>query len=103
MVWVLLLSLIHIFLPIDQIRPSPFQARREFSEQELAALAQSIRENGLLQPISVRKDVYKRQDLAPENEIDCLPQAMVQDTALLDFINEVQMYYTCLLYTSRCV
>ena len=40
------------FLPIDQIRPSPFQARREFSEQELAALAQSIRENGLLQPIS---------------------------------------------------
>ena len=33
-------------------------------------------------------------DLAPENEIDCLPQAMVQDTALLDFINEVQMYYT---------
>mgnify|MGYP002233366106 CR=1 FL=1 len=36
-------------------QPSPFQARREFSEQELAALAQSIRENGLLQPISVRK------------------------------------------------
>ena len=33
-------------------------------------------------------------DLAPENEIDCLPQPMVQDTALLDFINEVQMYYT---------
>ncbi len=31
------------FLPIDQIRPSPFQARREFSEQELTALAQSIR------------------------------------------------------------
>ena len=33
-------------------------------------------------------------DLAPKTEIDCLPQAMVQDTALLDFINEVQMYYT---------
>ena len=33
-------------------------------------------------------------DLAPANEIDCLPQAMVQDTPLLDFINEVQMYYT---------
>ena len=43
------------FLPIDQIRPSPFQARREFSEQDLAALAQSIRENGLLQPVTVRK------------------------------------------------
>ena len=43
------------FLPIDQIHPSPFQARREFDERELAGLAQSIRENGLLQPISVRK------------------------------------------------
>lgn len=43
------------FLPIEQIHPSPFQARKNFSEQELAGLAQSIRENGLLQPISVRK------------------------------------------------
>jgi ParB family chromosome partitioning protein len=43
------------FLPIDQIHPSPFQARQTFEEQELAGLAQSIRENGLLQPISVRK------------------------------------------------
>ena len=42
-------------LPIDQIRPSPFQARKSFEEQELAALAQSIRENGLLQPVTVRK------------------------------------------------
>ena len=38
------------FLPIDQIRPSPFQARREFSEQELAALAQSIRETVCCSP-----------------------------------------------------
>ena len=41
--------------PIDASRPSPFQARTSFDEQELAGLAQSIRENGLLQPISVRK------------------------------------------------
>ena len=42
-------------LPVEAIRPSPFQARTSFGEQELAGLAQSIRENGLLQPISVRK------------------------------------------------
>ena len=42
-------------LPIDAIRPSPFQARTSFDEQELAGLAQSIREHGLLQHISVRK------------------------------------------------
>ena len=27
-------------LPIDQIHPSPFQARKSFDEQELTALAQ---------------------------------------------------------------
>ena len=42
-------------LPIDQIHPSPFQARKSFDEQELTALAQSIRENGLLQPVTVRR------------------------------------------------
>ena len=42
-------------LPVESIRPSPFQARSVFDEKELAGLAQSIRENGLLQPISVRK------------------------------------------------
>ena len=42
-------------LPVEAIRPSPFQARTSFNEQELAGLAQSIRENGLLQPISVRR------------------------------------------------
>ena len=41
-------------LPIESIQPSPFQARMNFNEQELAGLAASIRENGLLQPIAVR-------------------------------------------------
>lgn len=36
------------------IVPNPFQPRREFSEQDLADLVSSIRENGLLQPIVVR-------------------------------------------------
>ena len=33
-------------------------------------------------------------NMAPENDVVNIPQPMVQDTALLDFINEVQMYYT---------
>lgn len=33
-------------------------------------------------------------NMAPDNEIDNIPSPMVMDTALLDFINEVQMYYT---------
>jgi len=41
-------------LPVSQIVPNPFQPRREFAEEELADLAASIRENGLLQPVVVR-------------------------------------------------
>lgn len=39
---------------IGSITPNPFQPRRDFSEKELSELAQSIQENGLLQPIVVR-------------------------------------------------
>jgi len=41
-------------IPVAAIAPNPFQPRREFSEEELADLVSSIRENGLLQPIVVR-------------------------------------------------
>lgn len=41
-------------LPLTAIVPNPVQPRRVFSEAELAELAASIRENGLLQPLVVR-------------------------------------------------
>jgi ParB family chromosome partitioning protein len=41
-------------LPVASVTPNPFQPRREFSEDDLADLANSMRENGLLQPIVVR-------------------------------------------------
>ena len=40
---------------ISQIRPSPFQPRRDFNEEELMGLADSIRKNGIIQPLTVRK------------------------------------------------
>jgi len=41
-------------VPIELIRPGALQPRRRFAEAELAALAQSIREKGILQPLLVR-------------------------------------------------
>lgn len=38
---------------IDRVRPNPDQPRRQFSEPELATLAESIRQHGVLQPIVV--------------------------------------------------
>lgn len=42
-------------IDINSIYPNPAQPRRAFDEQELLALSRSIRTNGLLQPISVRR------------------------------------------------
>jgi ParB family chromosome partitioning protein len=41
-------------VPIELIRPSALQPRRHFAEEELDALAQSIRDKGVLQPLLVR-------------------------------------------------
>jgi len=42
-------------VPIEFLQPGPFQPRRLFAEDELTALADSIRANGILQPILVRR------------------------------------------------
>jgi ParB family chromosome partitioning protein len=41
-------------LAIEEIRPNPFQPRKEFRPEELAELESSLRTNGLLQAITVR-------------------------------------------------
>jgi ParB family chromosome partitioning protein len=41
-------------VPIENIRPNPKNPRRSFSDGELAELANSIRERGIIQPIVVR-------------------------------------------------
>lgn len=42
-------------VPIDQIQPSQFNPRKNFNEEELNELADSIREKGLVQPLIVRE------------------------------------------------
>jgi ParB family transcriptional regulator, chromosome partitioning protein len=42
-------------IPVSAIRPNPYQPREHFDEEELASLAESIREVGILQPVLVRE------------------------------------------------
>ena len=42
-------------LPIYKVEPNPDQPRRDFDEEELQALADSIAEHGIIQPITVRQ------------------------------------------------
>src|SRR4051812_26941957 len=50
-------------IPLDQIEPNPFQPRTEFDEEALAELSASIKEQGIIQPITVRKLGYDKYQI----------------------------------------
>ncbi len=48
------------WVEVDKIKPNPFQPRREFDEAKLNDLARSIRQYGVIQPLTVtRKEIHK--------------------------------------------
>lgn len=50
-------------IPINQIETNPFQPRVDFDSEALNDLAASIREQGIIQPLTVRKMGYDRYQL----------------------------------------
>ncbi|HEV2972621.1 MAG TPA: ParB/RepB/Spo0J family partition protein [Pirellulales bacterium] len=56
-------------ISVHDIERNPFQPRREFDEQEIAALADSLTEHGLIQPILVRRVGERYQLIAGERRL----------------------------------
>ncbi|MFP4539515.1 MAG: ParB/RepB/Spo0J family partition protein [Candidatus Paceibacterota bacterium] len=50
------------WIEVDKIRPNPFQPRREFNEEELQSLANSIRQYGVLQALVVTRQEILKDD-----------------------------------------
>ncbi len=50
-------------LPIDELRPNPYQPRKVFDEEKLQELASSIKEHGIFQPIIVKKSSIKGYEI----------------------------------------
>lgn len=53
-------------ISLDELDPNPYQPRRTFSEEEIAELAETIREHGIIQPITVRKSGGRYQIVSGE-------------------------------------
>jgi ParB family transcriptional regulator, chromosome partitioning protein len=56
-------------IAVDQIDPNPFQPRRHFDPQEITALADSLRQHGMLQPVLVRSAGDRYQLIAGERRL----------------------------------
>lgn len=65
-------------LDIDLISPNPAQPRVTFDEAKLEELAQSIRENGIVQPILVRKKGSRYEIVAGERRWRAAQRAELQ-------------------------
>ncbi len=71
---------------VSAIEPSPYQARREFAPEQIDELADSIRAEGLLQPVVVRRHGEKFQLIAGERrwrafqklELKTIPARLVE-------------------------
>ena len=64
-----------VFLPAKAIRPNPAQPRELFRQEELSDLAESIRQHGVLQPLSVRRVGVQYELIAGERRLRAAQQA----------------------------
>ena len=68
-----------IFLPARSIRPNPAQPRKIFREDALTELSDSIRQHGILQPLSVRRITGGYELIAGERRLRAAQMAGVTD------------------------
>ena len=91
-----------VFLPARAIRPNPAQPRKIFREEALSELAESIRQHGILQPLSVRRVGTNYELIAGERrwraaqqagltEIPCIVMTMdEQESGMAAMIENLQ-------------
>ena len=68
-----------IFLPARAIQPNPSQPRKIFREDALTELSDSIRQHGILQPLSVRRITGGYELIAGERRLRAAQMAGVTD------------------------
>ena len=68
-----------VFLPVRSIRPNPAQPRKIFEEAALDELADSIRQHGILQPLSVRRQGTSYELISGERRLRAAELAGITD------------------------
>ena len=55
-----------VLVPLDEIRPNPYQPRKLFDEEKLQELASSIKEHGVFQPVILKSSIQGYEIVAGE-------------------------------------
>lgn len=56
----------------ERVKPNPYQPRKEFDEERLKSLAESIRQYGILQPLTVTRTEVERADGGIQTEYELI-------------------------------
>ena len=80
-------------IPLDRIAPNPLQPRRNFNDTSLAELSESIRLNGMVQPIIVHKNGAGYTIVAGERRYRAARLAGMADApaVIMDDLDDVRM------------
>jgi len=70
-------------LPITQIRANPYQPRTSWNQEQLQELCESIKTNGIIQPIIVRKNAGGYEIIAGERRFRAAAMAGLQTVPVL--------------------
>ena len=79
-----------LFLSVDAICPNPGQPRRAFAQSDLEELAASIRELGLLQPLTVRRREGRWELVAGERRLRAARLAGLEEVPCLSIQTDGQ-------------
>lgn len=85
-------------VPLAKIVPNPNQPRRDFDEEKLAELADSIKKNGLIQPIVVRKHGIGYEIIAGERRYQASKRAGLERVpVIVKDVDDAEMYRLALI------
>ena len=79
-------------VPVESIRPNPYQPRKTFDKEKLKELSESIKKHGIIQPLIVRKKGLNYELVAGERRLRAAKLAKLQTVpVLVREYNEKQM------------
>ena len=89
----------YLAVPLESIQPNPMQPRRDFDDESLKELAVSLKRDGLMQPLVVRKDGSKYTIIAGERRFRAANIASLKQVPVivLDNVDDNRMLELALI------